>query len=665
MAISYDTLELGISANVDNAVKGIKDLKNSLNSLQKSIKGLDVSLLANIEKHLQKIAKIDFSNVSKGLQDIVSAFKYMESLTTMKKDFTSVNFSMDATPVDTLGNSGRKEPSFKRPVFSTEYLNNLQTGIVYLTSMDNVLTTFSQQGNKVIAMLKKFGTTIGTAMLNRLKKFNDGLLLTISRFKRILFYRVVRRVIQLIAQALKEGIQNIAMFDSDFNQTMSNIKSSISYLKNSLGSMIAPLVEMLEPFIVMLLDGLSEVANLIGETFAKMTGNDYFVKAKKNAEDYTKSLEKAKNVSLGIDELHVAEKTTNDNFEKVDIAPNEVNKDMVEATNSLFETIKKIGTALSPIVSAIMKVVEILLPPLTHLVDVILQIVEMIIASVGDNLAELLPPIAETIGHIVELVASIIELILPIVQILIDIFQPYFDILVDTIVSVLGYLNGILGFVNSIVDLFKRLDEIIAPIREAFFKIRSTIFDMSGGLNGVVNFANILKGVFDKIKWAIDWIADKLHKVADFTKQLTGSVNDFTNRIQGQSGNLSNRWADGYQFGDVVGSAGDLAKTVWSKITGWLGFATGGFPEDGFFFANHNELVGQFSNGKTAVANNEQITTGIYQAVLQAMQDSGAVGGNREIVVQIDGREVGRASEKYTAQKGDKSVFTGGYHYGY
>ena len=47
-------------------------------------------------------------------------------------------------------------------------------------------------------------------------------------------------------------------------------------------------------------------------------------------------------------------------------------------------------------------------------------------------------------------------------------------------------------------------------------------------------------------------------------------------------------------------------------------FAIGGFPEDGLFMANHNELVGQFSNGKTAVANNQQITDGIAIAVQNA-----------------------------------------------
>lgn len=47
-------------------------------------------------------------------------------------------------------------------------------------------------------------------------------------------------------------------------------------------------------------------------------------------------------------------------------------------------------------------------------------------------------------------------------------------------------------------------------------------------------------------------------------------------------------------------------------------FATGGFPEDGLFFANHGELVGKFANGRTAVANNDQIVAGIAHGVEEA-----------------------------------------------
>lgn len=69
------------------------------------------------------------------------------------------------------------------------------------------------------------------------------------------------------------------------------------------------------------------------------------------------------------------------------------------------------------------------------------------------------------------------------------------------------------------------------------------------------------------------------------------------------------------------------------------GYATGGFPEDGLFYANSQELVGRFSNGRTAVANNLQILEGIKQAVLEALQTAGGMdGGNWTIqVVDTDG----------------------------
>lgn len=79
-------------------------------------------------------------------------------------------------------------------------------------------------------------------------------------------------------------------------------------------------------------------------------------------------------------------------------------------------------------------------------------------------------------------------------------------------------------------------------------------------------------------------------------------------------------------------------------------FAEGGFPEDGLFFANHGEMVGKFSNGRTAVANNEQITAGIanavYGAFMSAFSQTGGNGGNSKqpIILNINGREFARAT---------------------
>ena len=85
-------------------------------------------------------------------------------------------------------------------------------------------------------------------------------------------------------------------------------------------------------------------------------------------------------------------------------------------------------------------------------------------------------------------------------------------------------------------------------------------------------------------------------------------------------------------------------------------YANGGFPEDGLFFANHSELVGKFSNGKTAVANNEQIIqgiqSGVYTGVVSAMSQFN--GGSSQIDVHVhtdEGTVVDRINQK-TKQTG-------------
>ena len=89
------------------------------------------------------------------------------------------------------------------------------------------------------------------------------------------------------------------------------------------------------------------------------------------------------------------------------------------------------------------------------------------------------------------------------------------------------------------------------------------------------------------------------------------------------------------------------------SLGGVPAFANGGFPEDGLFNANSNELVGQFSNGKTAVANNSQIVEGIkkgvYEAVVSAMSQQSS--GNNQQPIQVnfdlDGNEFARATYDY------------------
>ena len=111
-------------------------------------------------------------------------------------------------------------------------------------------------------------------------------------------------------------------------------------------------------------------------------------------------------------------------------------------------------------------------------------------------------------------------------------------------------------------------------------------------------------------------------------------------------------------------SAKSAVKGVWNSIADSLNgtftvgshsftiglpklYANGGFPSQGsMFIAGESgaELVGNI-NGRTAVANNDQITTGIANAVYAAMVSAGGSGSTRYInnTIQIDGKTIARA----------------------
>lgn len=94
-------------------------------------------------------------------------------------------------------------------------------------------------------------------------------------------------------------------------------------------------------------------------------------------------------------------------------------------------------------------------------------------------------------------------------------------------------------------------------------------------------------------------------------------------------------------------------------------YRAGGFPEDGLFYANHTELVGRFSNGQTAVANNGQITQGIaeaiypavYNAVSSAMRNNGASGsGDISLQLNLDGDAVYKNVVKRTREGRNRNI---------
>lgn len=183
---------------------------------------------------------------------------------------------------------------------------------------------------------------------------------------------------------------------------------------------------------------------------------------------------------------------------------------------------------------------------------------------------------------------------------------------------------------EKVADYVASSDDVIRVIPEMNKEVETVKDTMDDVSSSVSDSAETLRGEFDKSKWTLDGVNEGLS--ASFGSALESVKEKFKSAFQ---------WINDKLKIDVDGKSVKLGKI------GGDSFATGGFPEDGLFFANHSEMVGKFSNGKTAVANNEQIVAGIergvYSAVSSAMQNTNSSSQYISNEVILDGEVIARS----------------------
>lgn len=101
----------------------------------------------------------------------------------------------------------------------------------------------------------------------------------------------------------------------------------------------------------------------------------------------------------------------------------------------------------------------------------------------------------------------------------------------------------------------------------------------------------------------------------------------------------------GMAVAGVTGLSGALNSTASSMQQ----FKTGGKVEDGIFTMSRGEIIGNFDDGTTVVANNQQIIEGIKQGVYTAVRSAMNSGASGDIVLKVDSKEIARATVGATA----------------
>ena len=200
------------------------------------------------------------------------------------------------------------------------------------------------------------------------------------------------------------------------------------------------------------------------------------------------------------------------------------------------------------------------------------------------------------------------------------------NFVISTWQSVAGWFNG--NVISPITNCFNIMKN---GITSAFNYVWSSI---RGGVTGAMNY------VISKIENGVNFVVSGINSL------LRG-------------------------FNKVVSMAAKVAGANWNGVSlvpkvHIPRLASGGiFPrgEDGMAFINHNELVGKFSNGKNVVANNQQITEGIKQAVMegmaQVMMNSNAGGNSAPIIENVfkcDSETLYRMTQVGKAKHGQRYI---------
>lgn len=228
-----------------------------------------------------------------------------------------------------------------------------------------------------------------------------------------------------------------------------------------------------------------------------------------------------------------------------------------------------------------------------------------------------------------------------------------------------AYLNGTMSLAELTGGKFGSMaktvsDEITGMANDtgkAFDTLSDNTFDFTDDVN---------KAVVTFLTEASDGSAESMKQLSDDTVKIFSDVSDAISKINQALSNSFSKMASSISeamqrmYNNVSSNMTKIAKNVednarriqnaFSSISGSnltvKGYASGGFPEDGLFMANHNELVGGFANGKTAVANNMEIISGISEGVYQAVTSAMGNQNGGDIVIRIDSEEIARASIK-------------------
>ena len=288
-----------------------------------------------------------------------------------------------------------------------------------------------------------------------------------------------------------------------------------------------------------------------------------------------------------------------------------------------------------PFIDSLLEAITILAPAISEMTGYLLDYWKGLFGPVLDLVSALLPVFAKLLANILspvmKMTANIGSLIGEIIGLLGSILVPILDMLTPVLSLIINSLSFTISILTKILSIGIKVFRVLLSPIISLIRVLSSVFTQLGG---VVN--KVFSAMYSKIEWLYD-------KIAGFSKGIINAISNVLNKVIGGIEWLINKALSLFNplikgLNKIPGMNIPELKVTIPKIPM---YEFGGFPEDGLFFANHNELVGQFSNGSNAVVNNEQIIAGIEGGVERGMTKAlGRNGTSRDVAqanIYIDG----------------------------
>ncbi len=565
---------------------------------------------------------------------------------------------------------------------------------------------------------------------------------------RIAAYRAIRGILSVITNAIKTGLQNVAMYSDEANASLSRLKSTGTYVSNALGSALVPILIALTPIIEGLAEAVVFLANAINMLFSSWSTSGTIIKATKSLEDYREAINKTKQATAGFDELNVISNTSTDYssmFEEAEYSTGE----FIVSLTTITATLSVIAVLLGAFKKIKWKTVQKLVGVFLALEGVILTIksaidvwnegstwenmgtmvlgITLLVAGLGiafgkvglkiglivgavailvigfkdildngiklENIVPILVTIAAicvAIGLSIGWIPALIVAIVAVVAIVVATIIHYWDEIAAFFQNLWANISqwfvdlweGIKNVWNAVIDWFAWLFTTAwNGIKTAWSAVVQWFTDLWAGIKNVWNvvatwFSDLFTTAWNGIKTAWSAVGTFFTNLWNGIKSgfctvingiisgVEGFVNFFVKGINAIIGGLNKISFDIPDWVPLIGGKkfGFNLKYVSEISLGRVSFAEGGFPTTGQMFLAREagpELVGTIG-GRTAVANNDQIVDGIYQGVLQAMNDANdSSNGNIQIKVYLDSKEIAAKVEQRQNDKG-ASIYKGG-----